>query len=250
MYYRKHERTGGIRRGGFARGLHRGRARRWIALLMAVAMVLFIIIDLRVRPVMNSMIQQQVRMIFTAAVNGAVADVLREQELSYDEFVTLSTSSDGSVTSVQTDSAAVNSFRAQVSSAVAERMQRYNACPAEISLGSLTGINMLVGRGPKLKLRLELGSSVTADISGSFTEAGINQTLHSINCVVSGEVFAAIPGLSSPVAISTEVMIAQSVIVGETPESFTYVYGDKSDDIGRVFDYGDPYGEDIQRGGD
>lgn len=233
MYYQKHVTTRRIK-----------RCRRGLIVLAVV--ISFFTLNAALYPIVESMLQVQAERIFTQAVNEAVLAVA-DGSMAADSFVELKTGDNGEVSSVQTDSAAVNRFRAEVSRAVAERLNEIEHEDLKVPIGSLLGGELFTGRGPAVKLRLVQKGSITADISGAFYEAGINQTCHQINCDVSARLVAIIPGVSVPVELNTTVMVAQSVIVGEVPDSYTYVIGDKSDTVGRIFDYGDPYGEDVEQ---
>ena len=46
--------------------------------------------------------------------------------------------------------------------------------------GSFTGINLLAGRGPGIKIRISSIGNVETDLRSEFTAQGINQTLHRI----------------------------------------------------------------------
>lgn len=213
-------------------------------LLVLIIVISFFTLNAAMCPIIESMIQLQAEKIFTRAVNDAVLDAA-SGGMSYDSFVTLTTGESGEITSVQTNSMAVNKFKSSVSQAIAEKLDEIKNDDIGIPIGSLTGIEMFTGRGPSVKLRLVQNGSITADISDSFSESGINQTCHALNCDVSARFIAVIPGVRVPVELKTTVVIAQSIIVGEVPDSYTYVVGDESDTIGRIFDYGDPYGADV-----
>ena len=213
-------------------------------LLVILILLSFLALNAALHPIVESMLTAQARSIFTEAVNQAILDAAGDN-ISYNSFVELTTGEDGAVSSIQTDSMAVNKFKAYASQAVANRLEEINKKDISVPVGTLTGIELFTGRGPDVKLRLVQKGSITADLSSSFSEAGINQTCHAINCDVSAQFYAVIPGFKIPVDLNTTVVIAQSVIVGDVPDSYTYVVGDQSDTIGRIFDYGDPYGADV-----
>lgn len=231
MYYQKH-----------ISGRRVIRCRRTLFILLILLSLLAL--NTALRPIVESMLTAQARRVFTEAVNSALLDVSSEN-ISCDTFVTLSTDDSGRISSIQTNSMAVNRFKSSASQSIARELEEIKKEDIRVPLGTLTGIDAFTGRGPDVKLRLVQNGSITADLSSSFSEAGINQTCHAINCDVEAEFYAVIPGFKIPIELSTSVIIAQSVIVGEVPDSYTYVIGDQSDTIGRIFDYGDPYGADI-----
>ena len=68
---------------------------------------------------------------------------------------------------------------------------------------------------------------VTADYANSFTSAGVNQTLHRVCLDIHATVRLFLPGEVLPVSVSSSVCVAETVIVGETPD--TYLNLDKGD---------------------
>ena len=68
---------------------------------------------------------------------------------------------------------------------------------------------------------------VTADYANSFTSAGVNQTLHRVCLDIHATVRLFLPGEVLPVSVSSSVCVAETVIVGETPD--TYLNFDKGD---------------------
>jgi len=231
LYYRKHRSEPHV------------RSVRWLLLGVLVVGVI-ITINALVHPIVENMLVNQSRIAFNDAVNRAVNNTIGE-EMSASDFVMLTSDDSGRITSIQTNSLAVNDFRASLGTELAKELNGYSNGMIEIPIGTLSGIDFLMGCGPTVKLRLIQKGSITTDLISSFTSAGINQTCHTVNCVIDAEYYAIIPGIRIPVSLSSNVMIAQSIIVGEIPDSFTNVNGDQNDTIGRIFDYGDPYGEDV-----
>jgi len=210
-----------------------------------VLSVIFLLISLNaaIRPLIETMLINQARTVFNNAVNTAIQRSIGDSPAA-EQFVILTESIDGEITSIQTNSAAVNSFRSTLGSQLYKELSQYSEEKIKIPIGSLTGIDILTGRGPYINLKLLQKGSITTDIINTFSSAGINQTCHTIDCTVSAEFYAIIPGFRLPITLDTKVTIAQSVIVGAVPDSYTNVNGDQNDTIGRIFDYGDPYGED------
>ena len=60
---------------------------------------------------------------------------------------------------------------------------------------------------------------IFSSFSSTFTQAGINQTLHQINMQVSVDVAVLVLGETNYFTISSQVVIAETVIVGQVPET-------------------------------
>ena len=62
----------------------------------------------------------------------------------------------------------------------------------------------------------------TSEIENRFDSAGINQTRHQI--LLSVDVYTSIllPGFTASTKVSNEIAVAETVIVGSVPETYTY----------------------------
>lgn len=70
-----------------------------------------------------------------------------------------------------------------------------------------------------------VGSS-TAYLSNEFSSAGINQTRHQIILNVDVYVSILLPGFSTATKVSNAFTVAETVLVGTVPDSYTYFQSD------------------------
>ena len=64
-----------------------------------------------------------------------------------------------------------------------------------------------------------------AVFASDFSQAGINQTLHRLNMQVSIDVAVLVLGQASSFTVTSEVVVAETVIVGEVPDTFLQTGG-------------------------
>ena len=81
--------------------------------------------------------------------------------------------------------------------------------------------------GPQIRVSVVPVGSVTTRFVTSFESAGINQTRHEISLEASVLMRIVVPAGSNSVSVSTYVPIAESIIVGEVPESYVHVPEDE-----------------------
>ncbi len=173
------------------------------------------------------------------AVNYVVADIVEEKGYTYEDFIEISKGEDGSVCSVSAKSEAVNTFKSELAGEVKELLRDSEFTEISVPLGTLTDIGILYGRGPNIRIKLRFYGGVTARLESSFISVGINQTRHRITCIVSADLTVITPSFSENIKIESEYLIAETIIVGEIPDSYTNVNGDDSGIIGQIFDYAD-----------
>ena len=82
---------------------------------------------------------------------------------------------------------------------------------------------LLEGLGPGITVRMLPVGSVTTDFKAEFTSAGINQTRHRIYLEAVARVDLVLPNGAQSIAIRAQIPVAESIIIGEVPESYVDV---------------------------
>ncbi len=201
--------------------MHKAFFKTLIAFIIIVSLLLYA--DSKIRPIVESMASYQVRLLVTQKINDSVVLTLNENETTSKELVTVDIGTDGTVASIQTDSAKINRLKAEITSAVSENLKTLSTQTIGIPLGSLTGVQFFSGRGPRLTFAVIPSSFVQSTFDSSFTTAGINQTVHRINIEIVTSVLAIIPGYSTRTEIVADFCIAETVIVGTVPDMFANI---------------------------
>lgn len=198
------------------------RLRGWTKLLLFLSVLFLILIeiDMQLRPVITTMAEYQCRVISILAMNEAVMDELEEDPDIDERLVHVVTREDGSVVSVDIDSVEMNRLQARLTDAVTNRLLGIQKQDIGIPLGTLTGWQLLAGRGPNIHLQILPTSFVESDIQDSLETAGINQTQHRIFIDFKVEMSAILPGYSTSVTVENKICVAQTLIVGEVPQFY------------------------------
>ena len=145
--------------------------------------------------------------------------------------------SDGRVTALSSNMAEFNRLQTAVADDVLARLSQVSASELAVPLGTLTGSPLLAGRGPKLTVKMETIGTATAKFRDKFTAAGINQTKHQILLDVDVRVSILLPGITTYTKVSNEISVAETVIVGGVPQTYTYF----STTEDKIEDYADEY---------
>ena len=91
--------------------------------------------------------------------------------------------------------------------------------------GGFSGINLLSGKGPKIKVEIETVGNVETDLKSEFLEQGINQTLHRVFLQVKCKVSILTPFEIISEDITNQVLIMENVIMGKVPEAYYNIEG-------------------------
>lgn len=205
------------RRGGNPRFLLR------LAAVLLLILTTFFLIDGKIRPVIQSIAESQARNMTMQAVNEAVLEALGQAGVAYGELVTIHKEETGRITSIETNVVQANSLQAQIGNGIARRIAEAKSYEISIPIGSLSGSELLLGRGPSLKLKMTLEASTILQLRNQFTEAGVNQTHHQVMLDIQTHVLFITPDSYEPTEVKTSVCIAETVIVGEVPQAYAGV---------------------------
>ncbi len=220
-------------------GRDRRRRTRWRAgwllaagLLAGVAGVLF---EVQVRPMVRTIAEGHIRLEVTRLLNQALG---QEDAWQTDSpLLQVERNDQGEVTAVQTDMAQMNQVRARITQELAGLLRQYTQQGISIPAGTLTGSQILTGRGPRVPFVVEPVGDVVTQVYHSFDQAGINQTRYQVMLQVTVQVEAICPGCTVHTQVSSSICLGETVIVGRVPEAFTQV--ETKDTIpGLVADYG------------
>ena len=92
-------------------------------------------------------------------------------------------------------------------------------------MGSLFLPEFLSGKGPAIPVHILAIRNSDANFVSHFSQAGINQTLHQLIMLVSVDVAILVLGQTSSFTITSEVVVAETVIVGSVPNTFLQTGG-------------------------
>jgi len=198
------------------------RARLGLILLTAGILLLFVMIILvtRLSPLITQFAVSNSGDVITKIVNDSVTEVTASEHVGYDDLVTLKKDSAGNITALVTNMASINRLQAKISNTVIEKLNESDAETVKVPLGNLIGGVLFSGRGPKIAAKVLSLSSVNTDFKNKFTAAGINQTQHQIMLDIDVELNVLLPSSTETVTVSNEIVIAETIIVGEVPGAY------------------------------
>ena len=171
------------------------------------------------RPVLAAAARYQVRSQVTAAVEQWAARDLQERGVDYSDFVTITRDEAGEITALSADMARLNLLRAELSAHLLERLED-SQLELTIPVGSLLPLEPTWARGPELHLRALALGTASAEFESEFTSAGINQTRHRLWLELSVPVTVLLPGGGEELTVDSRLCVAETVIVGQVPQTW------------------------------
>lgn len=201
----------------------RRRWKRWVVLILALLLALFVVLRLRLGPIMEDLASAQVASVLSDLINDAIYEELAEHHVNYENIITFQKNEQGAITALQTNMTVVNSLRTESVQCVNEMCESLRIDQLGVPLGNLFLPELFAGRGPKIPIRLVAVVDSDADFYNNFETAGINQTLHQI--IMQLDLLATIltPTGVVEVSASANVIVAETVIVGYVPDHFATI---------------------------
>ena len=204
--------------------------RRWVLLGLLAAMVLIVLGVLAVEGNLTRMVlslaQAQARAVAVQMLNEAAAELVTSGGVTYDSLMHVTADERGQVRLIQANTPEMNRLAAQASLLAQGKLQSTREQVVRVPLGSVMGLTLFAGAGPKIEVKILPVGSVHAEFHTDFQTAGINQTRHRVSLMLTARVQLVIPTGAKTVEVTTQVAMAESIIVGEVPETFTDVGND------------------------
>ena len=200
----------------------RALARLLAVLLAAVALAALIFATLQLRPLLESLAVTRVSNAVNRIVSEAVDEAIETGNIRYDQLISFEKDNEGRITAIHSNMAACNRLQSEIMDLILTRIGEVSARELSIPIGSLTGSALLAGRGPRISVRMESVGSSSAWFENEFASAGINQTNHRSVLHIEVSVAILLPGFTTATRVSNAVTVAETVIVGSVPDTYTY----------------------------
>ena len=192
---------------------------------VALAALVIALVDSALRPAVTALAAVRAENRITAILNQAVADSMAHQGLAYADLVAVEKDGAGRIILLTVDSVKLNTLRTEILDRVLEQVEGLDAQDLGVPLGSLTGFATASDWGPVLPVGVLTAAAPRAEFSNSFTAQGINQTLHQILLDVTVDVTLLIPGGRAETSVSARVCLAETLLVGEVPQTYLGLTG-------------------------
>lgn len=153
----------------------------------------------------------------------------------YKDLCTIERDDNGNIKLMHLNVINVNKITSKISLNIQEELMKENNAIISISVGSISGNKLLAGRGPNIKVKVQALGDIQATVKSEFCDAGINQTLHKIYLSINCKMCVISPYKDTVEDVTTEVLLAEAIIVGDIPETYYNLHGLNASDTMNVF---------------
>lgn len=188
-----------------------------LAFVLAIAGII-VFCEYHLTEFKSEYIRTQAEIISANSVCEAVNNSLKNYNYEYSDIAEIKYSKDGNVQAITTNSFKINELKADIMLSVQQEIAKIYDIDIDIPLGAFTDITVLSNYGPLINVSFNLTGSFSSEIVSTFESAGINQTIHHIRLILTSKIMTTSLDYSGNMTFSTDFEIAQSVIVGVTPQ--------------------------------
>lgn len=193
---------------------------RLLIILLVIAVAGLAVFRIRYHDAIRSLAETQVRNSTSDLINDAIARQIETGNIQYDRIVYFEKDLDGRITALKTNMSEVNRLKTDILNLINDEILALDTSDIGIPLGSLLLPELFSGRGPGIPVHILSIRNSDASFKSYFTEAGINQTLQQLTMDVSVDVSVLVLGKTESFAVSSQVVVAETIIVGQVPDTF------------------------------
>lgn len=191
--------------------------------VIIIAVFTFYIIRSAINPIIDELCIDQAKNIATKISNEEATVIM--DKYCYDDLITIIRDNDGNIKILKTNTKNINQIMSDIPVNMLDKFKQSENANISLYLGSILGTKIFSATGPKINIRIANVGNVDTKLKSEFTSQGINQTLHRIYLELNCEVTILTPYDTIKQRIDNQVLIAESVIVGDVPYSYYNMNG-------------------------
>ena len=189
-----------------------------IFIIMMNFTIFIYVFDKTVMPTIMAISDSEMRAKASEIVNKSIIDEYSNQ-FKYDEIIKVDKDSLGNIVMLKADTLKMNKIACNVALNSQKELMKLGNVGIKVPLGYVTRNNILSYYGPTVTIKMQPIGHVETKYSSEFESAGINQTRHKIYVKVKTTVRVMIPLKSNDIEVTNEVPIAETIIIGKTPNT-------------------------------
>ncbi len=190
-----------------------------VVILALLVIVPFSIVESNLKPTILAIAKAYAEQSAVRAIQDAVNEKVAKS-VGYKDLIFIRTDNRGRVVLMQANTIKINNLAADTVLDIQKSLSKLEGKVIPIPLGQVLKSQLLASYGPKIKVTLVPIGTVKVKVVDDFQQAGINQTRHRLYLNVYGKVKIVIPLASDYVEVTSQVPIAETIIVGEVPQTY------------------------------
>lgn len=191
---------------------------------IVILTIVYIYFNKSIEPTIKELCKSNAKSIATISTNKAVYENIKD--IKYKDLITIEKDENNKITAIVANTIQMNLISTNVTTMVDSQLTENSVSEIVLPIGSILGINILGGCGPKIKVKTVPTGSVDVKFKSEFISTGINQTKHSIILEVSTSTIVLSPLYTGTESFVNSIVIAETIIVGEIPSTYYDIDGE------------------------
>lgn len=199
---------------------------RSFLLLVIVTFALLMVFRIRYHDAIRELSETQVRNSTSDLINDAISRQIASGNIRYERIVYFEKDLEGKITALKTNMTEVNRLKTDILNLINDEILALDTTDMAIPVGSLIFPEFFSGRGPGIPIQILSIRNSDGSFKSYFSEAGINQTLQQLTMDVSVDVSVLVLGKTESFTVSSQVVVAETIIVGQVPNTYLQTGGE------------------------
>ena len=194
-----------------------------VAFLTVAIGALLILAEIRISNIRKELVNYSARDAASSAATKGIEKSLDTDRVKYSDLIKFGRDENGNIVSVTTDAYYLNKIGNNIGDEIDKHINQMKSYVIKIPFSVLFSEQLINGRGPKIPMIFVMTGITTTDFENEFTAAGVNQTHHRIMMNITVNTYVIHSGNVTVVPYKTNVCIAESIVVGITPQTFAEI---------------------------
>lgn len=203
----------------------RRRLRAFLVFLLLIVTAALLLFRWKFNQPVRELAQAQVINATSDLINDAIDRQIEAGDIQYDRIVYFEKDLDGGITALKTNMSEVNRLKTNTLNIINDEILALDQSDIGVPIGSIFLPEFFSGRGMTIPVQIIAIRNSDGYFESHFTQAGINQTLHRLNMCVLVDVSILVLGHSASFTVSSEVVVAETIIIGDVPDTFLQTGG-------------------------
>lgn len=199
---------------------------RCIIVLLLIALSFLFLFRIKYNRQIRSLAHTQVINATSDLINDSIDGQIISGNIQYDRIIYFEKDLNGRITALKTNMSEVNRLKTGILNLINDEILALDSTDLGIPIGSLVLPELFSGKGVSIPVQIISIRNSDASFSSSFTQAGINQTLHQLTMQVVVDISVLVLGKTESFSVNSQVVIAETIIVGDVPDTFLQTGGD------------------------
>ncbi len=202
-------------------------AKKFFSIFIIVMIAIFTFYSLfkSLSPIFEEICIEKVREIGTNIMNSASNKIL--DNLDYSNIISIEEKDNNRI--LKTDVVVINKIASNIALEAQKQLQELEQETIKIPIGAFTGSRLLSGSGPKINIKVISAGNILTEIKNEFEAKGINQTIYRIYLELNCKVSIVTQYKTIEDDIVNQVLLVETVIVGDVPQSYYNLEGINQD---------------------